>query len=59
MTPQQRAVELRRTMKRHTVTPRDVAGIVCKSPQAVRCWLRGDRNMPESALRLLKLARGN
>jgi len=58
MTPQQRAAELRRTMRQRGMTPRAVADVVCKSPQAVRCWLRGTRNMPESALKLLRLSQG-
>lgn len=48
--------ELRRLMKSNDWTAADVATRVLREPQTVRAWMCGRRNMPENAMRLLKLA---
>lgn len=51
-----RRAELRRMMRAHDWNASDVANLVLRQPQTVRAWLCGTRNMPENAMRLLKLA---
>jgi predicted transcriptional regulator len=55
MTPNQRVAELRKIMRKRSLTAKDVAEILAYTPQAVRCWLRGDRNIPENTLSLLTM----
>lgn len=54
-TPRKRVDELRRVMRKHELSPSDIATIVLKSNNTVNAWLRGDRNMPLLALRMVLL----
>lgn len=55
MTAKQRRAELKRLMKARNLTATGVSMRLNNTPHAVRMWLRGVRNMPESQLQLLKL----
>ena len=55
MSAKKRARDLRALMDARNLTAAGVAMRIGNSPNTVRAWLRGSRNMPESQLRLLKL----
>lgn len=55
MTAKQRRAELERLMDEHNLTAAGVAMRLACTPHSVRAWLRGDRNMPASQLKLLTL----
>lgn len=55
MTAKARRAELRDLMSKRDMRAPQVADIVERSPQTVRAWMYGTRNVPTHALKLLKL----